>query len=255
MTLQLQAIITLPYTLKCLTGLRIGAGDAVYVIGGNDNPVIRDPLTQHPYLPGSSIKGKIRSLLARSIAYGEDTKLPTVDEDTDAILTLFGSANSGNRSGKLSLLQVGDARLTDTSAEQLCKLAGASFMTELKSENSISRLEGKATNPRNVERVPAGATFEGEFRLLVPRAWSEEQLEAALVFFGAGVQLLGLDYLGGHGSRGSGRIRFEFGEAKLQPLEACSLELADIRELWNGSSQVALDAAIHPQARNTFVLA
>ena len=47
------------------TGLHIGGGGENLNIGGLDKPIIRDPLTQYPYLPGTSIKGKLRSILER----------------------------------------------------------------------------------------------------------------------------------------------------------------------------------------------
>ncbi|WP_297499767.1 type III-A CRISPR-associated RAMP protein Csm3, partial [Thermococcus sp.] len=48
--------------IKALTGLHIGSQRDVSEIGGIDNPVIKDPHTGLPYIPGSSLKGKLRSL-------------------------------------------------------------------------------------------------------------------------------------------------------------------------------------------------
>lgn len=53
--------------LECVTGTRIGGTQEKFEIGGIDNPVIKDPLTDLPYIPGSSLKGKLRHLLEWAI--------------------------------------------------------------------------------------------------------------------------------------------------------------------------------------------
>ena len=49
--------------LELVTGLHIGAGNDEIRIGGIDNPVLKHPYSGQPYIPGSSLKGKVRSLL------------------------------------------------------------------------------------------------------------------------------------------------------------------------------------------------
>ena len=61
--MQLTHIRKLEGTITLKTGLHIGAGDTEMRIGGTDNPVVKNPLDNRPYIPGSSLKGKIRSLL------------------------------------------------------------------------------------------------------------------------------------------------------------------------------------------------
>src|SRR3989338_11494456 len=54
---------TITGIMQCVSGLRIGGSKDTIEIGGMDNPIIRNPLDKFPYIPGSSIKGKMRSLL------------------------------------------------------------------------------------------------------------------------------------------------------------------------------------------------
>lgn len=58
--------------IHTLTGLHIGAGRESIEIGALENTVLVDPVTKQPYIPGSSIKGKMRSLLERRIATEKD---------------------------------------------------------------------------------------------------------------------------------------------------------------------------------------
>ena len=61
--MQLIRIQKLEGLLELRSGLRIGASEGEIRIGGVDNQVIRHPHTGRPYIPGSSLKGKVRSLL------------------------------------------------------------------------------------------------------------------------------------------------------------------------------------------------
>ena len=93
--MQLIKIQTLEGTLELLSGLRIGASEGEIRIGGVDNQVIRNPINNEPYIPGSSLKGKVRSLLewrsgaVKSVPLGirdMDPRYPGVRP----ILQLFG---------------------------------------------------------------------------------------------------------------------------------------------------------------------
>jgi hypothetical protein len=76
------------------------------------------------------------------------------------------------------------------------------YIGEIKFENTISRISA-AANPRQIERVPAGAEFD--FRL-VYNIEDEGDLAEDLQILADGIRLLQMDYLGGHGSRGYGRV-------------------------------------------------
>jgi CRISPR-associated protein Csm3 len=190
--------------LKLLSGLHIGDSRERTDIGGIDNPVIRRKDTQQPYIPGSSIKGKIRSLLEQidgiSEIGGGRMGMSSKSDACNHINTVFGFANDD----KPSRVIFRDAYLTDDSV----KMLGASEYTDMpyteaKSENSIDRVKGKAENPRTQERVPAGAEFNIEFIINDFDDYDLEKVKATLV---KGIQALNNDYLGGSGSRGSGHI-------------------------------------------------
>lgn len=214
---QLTGITTITATLELVTGLRIGAGDSEMHIGGVDNTVIKHPHTQAPYIPGSSLKGKIRSLLewrsgaVREEALGwKDLQNASGSQQAEVrrILQLFGISGDA----KLGVEQMGtlgptrasfwDCNLQENWAQQIRE--DNASLTEVKSENRINRISGVAEHPRQTERVPAGALFD--FRLSLKRlnGDGEDLLQTML----QGLKLLELDSLGGSGSRGYGKIRF-----------------------------------------------
>lgn len=159
--------------------------------------MIRDPLTQRPIVPGSSLKGKLRTLLVRSDSYQKGNgieSLPEIDQEPEGILRLFGCATPVRR----SRLQFSDCFVTN--AEEM----DAVGLTEVKTENAISRSNSVA-NPRQIERVNPGVKFG--VRIVYDIA-KKEEMEADLTLLAKGMKLLQLDYLGGHGSRGSGRVSF-----------------------------------------------
>lgn len=184
-------------TLTVLTGMHIGGGSDYAPIGAVDSPVIRDPLTHAPIIPGSSIKGKIRTLLAKyskqSNVFGE------ADQDTTVVKRLFGA---GGRNPIAARLQFFDLFVTKETQEFFGQLETDTYIGEVKFENTISRITGVA-NPRQIERVPAGAKFD--FRL-VYNVEDTNQLDTDLNVLADGFELLAHDYLGGHGSRGYGRV-------------------------------------------------
>ncbi len=51
--------------IEALTGLHIGGTADSIDKGGIDNPVIKNPVTNEPYIPGSSLRGRIRALLEK----------------------------------------------------------------------------------------------------------------------------------------------------------------------------------------------
>ena len=177
--------------LKVLTGMHIGGSSTFSAIGAVDSPVIRDPRTQRPILPGSSLKGKLRTLLARSICR-DVHNMPECNEDDEVILRMFGASKPIQR----SRLQFADSFITN--AEQLKDVG----LTEVKTENNISRATS-AANPRQIERVIAGAVFGVR---IVYDVLNPDEVLKDMEYLARAMQLLQLDYLGGHGSRGSGRV-------------------------------------------------
>jgi CRISPR-associated protein Csm3 len=224
---QLTAITQLKATLVVVTGLRIGAGDSEMHIGGVDNTVIKHPHTQSPYIPGSSLKGKIRSLLEwrsgalesnEALGWGDYFDKPegTKKADVKRILQLFGisgDAKLGKEMAELGPTRISfwDCALNKEWEEGIRE--DNQMLVEVKSENRISRISGEAEHPRFTERVPAGALFD--FRLSIKRlnGDGDDLLNTVL----QGLKLLELDSLGGSGSRGYGKVRFDHLTLDSQP--------------------------------------
>lgn len=201
--------------LKLLSGLHIGSGNDFSAIGAVDSTTARDPLTRQPYIPGSSLKGKMRYLLA---CYLADTgALCEISDEPMEIKRLFG-----NNKGIKSRLQFFDVHMNAQSKERMKDLDTDLYLTEIKFENTISRLQSKAT-PRQIERVLAGSEFDFK---LVYNIENLDELEQDMEYIYKLIQLLEDDYLGGHGTRGYGRVQFENVKAKYR--EYGHVEDADI---------------------------
>lgn len=181
--------VLIQFDLEVKTGMHIGGSSAFSAIGAVDSPVIRDPLSGRPIVPGSSLKGKLRTLLARSFA-GDIHNMPDFKNDDPVVLRMFGSTSARSR------LQFADAFVSN--AESM-KAVG---LTEVKSENVIKRLSSEAM-PRQIERVNAGTVFA---ETVVYDASDEDEMREDLQLLAKAMKLLQMDYLGGHGSRGSGRV-------------------------------------------------
>ncbi|MCP4113126.1 MAG: type III-A CRISPR-associated RAMP protein Csm3 [Desulfobacteraceae bacterium] len=218
--------------LECLTGLHIGASKEGLEIGALDSPVVRDPLTLEPYIPGSSLKGKLRALLEkanprlvpnrnggsgisrhecndwdkgenrnrnynRSMSYPGALQCP--------VCRLFGSTSGPGEGARNfpSRLKVRDLEFIN--GDVLKEIDTGLLYTEWKFENSIDRVTSCA-NPRNLERVPKGA----KFRLsIIYDAEDTETLNDDMENLKLAIQLLHDDALGGHGSRGYGQVRLD----------------------------------------------
>lgn len=191
--------------LEAKTGLHIGGNNDFSAIGAVDTVVVRDPVTRRPYIPGSSLKGKMRYLLTRVYAKNgmlKDINKECVDNPDDyKIMRLFGSSSPKI---VLSRLQFWDIFLNKESVEKLLKADTDLYLTEIKYENTISRITSVA-NPRQIERVPSGALFDFS---LVYNIEDEDDLEEDMKNTGYAMMLLEHDYLGGHGSRGYGKVQF-----------------------------------------------
>lgn len=202
---KLKGKIVITATLRVLTGLHIGASNEFSSIGAVDSVVVRDPLTRRPIIPGSSMKGKLRSLLARSHDGGPYYKFQ--DEPVE-LKRLFGGEEGGKNNEQKRLipsrLQFFDIFMKKESAEQIEKMETDLYLTEIKFENTIDRITGQA-NPRQLERVPAGAEFDF---CLVYNVEEPEEVEADFRLLAKGLKLLQMDYLGKGGTRGNGRVAF-----------------------------------------------
>ena len=185
--------VKITYRLKVKTGLHIGGSKGVYGIGGLDSPVIKNPVTNEPIIPGSSIKGKVRMLL--------EVVHP---EHQNKINKMFGY-RQGEQNNPLSRVIFRDLELTKESKEELSKALDGEY-TEIKAENTIDRARGTAKSPRFIERVPAGAVFEGEYIVQYLDTDQDNDFEELVK---KGFKLLENNYLGGSGSRGYGKVEFE----------------------------------------------
>jgi CRISPR-associated protein Csm3 len=217
--MQLTHIAEIQGKIHLVSGLHIGSGNTEMHIGGTDNPVIKNPFTQEPYIPGSSLKGKMRSLLEwRAGVVGKTEGKPLGFKHLKTlpasalpaghnILKLFGGAPEGAGQDTALLDAIGPTRLAfwdcNLDPKWVKEMEERNLLlTENKSENSIDRIRGVAENPRTTERVPAGACFE--FRLTLKIIDDEDLMEDIL----RGLRLLELTGLGGSGSRGYGKLQF-----------------------------------------------
>jgi CRISPR-associated protein Csm3 len=275
-------------TIEVKTGLLIGGGEGKLDIGGIDKLVIRDPITEHPYIPGSSLKGKLRSILERFLnkpvnresndtwryesddllngytqakgllifyegagtcqlsrlfgSTGKDTWVKKTDADADGItppnpekpkkiLELNNYQGREDENGEEYVkvkgrnaparLIVRDSHLQEKSEQELKKINTGLFMTERKWENGLDRITSAAT-PRQFERVPKGAKFDLEMVYSIER---NEEVNTTLVSDSLTIEyqqaiedlenlaialaILEDDALGGSGSRGYGKVKFD----------------------------------------------
>ena len=189
------------------TGLHIGGSKTALDIGGIDLNVIKSA-DGVPFIPGSSIKGKLRSLLAH--LYGSSDVRD--DRNFPVIVELFGDEQDREADGKPSRLIVRDATLDRNHFEEQKKTGVFSDLelqyTEGKWENTIDRKTGAAKKGglRQLERVPSGSMFDFE---IVYNVFDDNRKKVHLEEIVKAMRLLQDDYLGGHGSRGYGKIRFD----------------------------------------------
>ena len=224
--LKLVGKLILEGEMTCETGLHVGAGKGSLEIGGSDNPVVKDAYGR-PYVPGSSLRGKIRSLLEQSsgvaipseLVYlsrrkGQEVRIHQSDRPDDEICLIFGR-NPGRmervqgetldtNQATPARLAVFDAPLDPESITAQMRENLDDELTEVKSENAIDRITSQA-NPRTLERVPAGARFR--IRMVLDLLCAEDAILPGLLV--QGLRLLEDDALGGGGSRGNGRVSFD----------------------------------------------
>ena len=200
--------------IEALTGLHIGGSPGALAIGGVDLPVIRNPIDQAPYIPGSSLKGKMRSLWEKlsgveqnfyvNRTKGKEVRIHACDNEIDyqkcPFCQIYGTTGDGGASFPTRIV-VRDAPLRESSMQNARTDLPYS---EIKWEATIDRITSAAT-PRQIERVPAGAVFE---RMQIVFNIYEEADRERFADVLTALQLVEDDYLGGHGSRGSGRVAF-----------------------------------------------
>lgn len=271
-SIQLHGKIFLECDIQLRTGLHIGGNSGNLDIGGVDNPIIRDPITTQPYIPGSSMRGKMRGLLDRHLNRTLNNRMSNVtihmcknpnEYDNCNVCQVFGVAPQGRLRGETmpTRLIVRDVFLTDDSRKALEKADTDTNFTEIKTEVAIDRITSEA-NPRPIERVPAGAIFGplvlvyGIYTTL--NTSNPNQLANDLDYFDtvlAGMELLEDDYIGGSGSRGSGQIAFKnlkmkfksrecYEKAGQEPLPITLPENADIKTLRQSDYIVQIQQAI-----------
>ena len=202
-------------TIVAKTGLHIGGSGSDLEIGGLDKEVVRNPLTKKPYIPGSSLRGKMRSQMEKLLGLPQNRKIGQVTIHTCAtkadfekdggcpVCTVFGVPAEMDYDNHTRLV-VRDAELTDESAEALTNARTDLLYAELKTEVAIDRVTSAAT-PRTMERVPAGAEFgPTELIFSIYEAADYDRLKTVI----DAMQLVEDDYLGGSGSRGYGKVEF-----------------------------------------------
>ncbi|PKN66066.1 MAG: type III-A CRISPR-associated RAMP protein Csm3 [Deltaproteobacteria bacterium HGW-Deltaproteobacteria-15] len=218
--MKLQRIRTIKGRIHLLTGLHIGASKESIEIGGLDNPVIKDPFpgSRAPYIPGSSLKGKLRSLIEikeERLSRDPRTQGNPCDcgDKKCPVCPVFGtSANKRNDDLGPTRLVVRDAFL---SPDWEKKFKEGDLPMEIKYENAINRITGEA-NPRPIERVPAGVEFDFNISFKVFEGDSDDYFMTVL----KAMHMLEHDALGGAGSRGCGQIEFSeirIDNEKMQP--------------------------------------
>ncbi len=193
--------------IECLTGLHIGAGKDTAEIGGVDSPVVRDPHSRLPYIPGSSLKGKMRSMLEFATGKVGDGKVHNCDKPRCEVCRPFGSSAQQRKCGPTRLL-VRDAYPDRQTREMWEKLNTDLLYAEMKSENFLDRITS-AANPRFIERVVKGSWFKLE---MVYGVYQVEDGVNDLDYFAhvvSALRLLEDGALGGNGSRGYGQIRLK----------------------------------------------
>ncbi len=220
-----EANIILKGKIECLTGLHIGGSKEKLEIGGVDSPVLRNPQTSYPYIPGSSLKGKLRSLLefATGAILNPIKNIGDVSK-SENIVRLFGIGADDKENTKkyqdtqnAYLSDVGTTRLIvrdcnpDQKTIEMWKNMDSELLyTEYKPENTIDRLTS-AANPRFIERVVSGSFFNFEIIYGVYKMNEQdnkEKIEADLKNLLTSLRLLENNFLGKSGSRGYGQVKF-----------------------------------------------
>ncbi len=221
--LKLNKYIAVSGILRCRTGMRIGGSKEDLEIGGLDNPIIRDAVDKTPYIPGSSLKGKLRSLLeykydrvgwrrerdGRCVQDTRNGEPCGCAQELNAcpVCTIFGPHKVSRHDLGPSRIIVRDAILSENSKAELSRLLEEGLQySEVKTENMINRKTGVAEHPRPMERVPKGTKFDLNISVRLFKGDDEAKIKGYLK---EALDMLCQDYLGGSGTRGYGWIEIE----------------------------------------------
>lgn len=210
---QLTGKVIVQGDIETLTGLRVGGTSGGLKIGGVDLNVITDPWGK-PYIPGSSLKGKTRSLMESYCQKAPNhngihlcqTEAEYAGCPVCKVWGIMGDARNFSHH-TLTRLLIKDVYLDESSVTTEMRKNLELQWTEVKMETSINRLTGTAQHGslRQIERVPAGAVFkDAQFIFNVFESSDKELLKNLFI----ALELVENDYLGGMGSRGFGRVRF-----------------------------------------------
>ena len=229
----LKGVLKLKVVIKAKTGLHIGGAKENVEIGGIDNIVEKlkvfipgkevngkSRFIDVPYIPGSSLKGKLRSLLEWVEKPSNDNKVIALSYNGSPcrcgkcrVCKLFGAYQAqGEEPVRLRF----DDFFPTEDTLKLWEDTLESGYTEIKVENMINRIKGTAENPRHTERVIAGSEFEGYITL---RIFKDDNLEDFLGFLKTGFEMLEDDYLGGSGSRGYGRVEIRIKDYEYKKIQ------------------------------------
>lgn len=220
------AKIQITGTIEVVTGMHIGGSNAFAAIGAVDMPVVKDAITNLPLIPGSSLKGKMRTLLAKT--YNKDWK-EKPDDDHERLTRLFGSAKPGK-------VKAGRIIISDMVMDNWKELQehGLQSKTEVKFENNINRISAVAA-PRQIERVVRGSKFKLDFIYEVGREQKDEEIVEDFETLAQGLSLLQYDYLGGSGTRGYGKVKFTdlmadvvVGDVDQKVMDSCNEQLKGV---------------------------
>ena len=212
-------VVEMKFEIELLDGMRIGGAGGGLEIGGVDPNLmaLKDPVSGEPYVPGSSLKGKLRSTLEKEHGLGRDGKPCGCGKNTCHVCPVFGAHMNTRAESGTSRLTVRDAHFT----EKYAKIWKQNPVFEVKTENIIDRNRGTAEHPRTQERVPAGAAFHAEMVLKVFDGDDDAKMVADLK--NALAILQRFDSLGAGGSRGSGRIAIKHWRQEKVALKSLSL--------------------------------
>lgn len=205
--MKLKEYIEIQGAIVLKEGLRVGGTKEAVGIGETDNPIIRHPITRKPYIPGSSIKGKIRSLLEQKYSEVSQKTGRPCDCGSCFICSLFGcgSPSKGNEPSRLIFR---DANLVIESEKELEDALPGSFV-EIKTEIAMDRNKGRTITGslRQQERIPAGAKFGFAFTF---RLFDEDNAKRKEYFakLSDAFEMIEKDYVGGGGTRGYGQVEF-----------------------------------------------
>lgn len=206
--MKIKSYKTIAGQIECVTGLHIGGSADQIDIGGVDLPIIKHPVSGEPYIPGSSLKGKMRAQLEKRMGKFDDRGEPCgCGKNECLVCTVFGAHKNTRHSLGSTRILVRDAQLSAETRKEYAEMMeakGTSYI-EKKVENIVNRKTGTAEHPRSQERVPSGAKFDFEIVLQLADTDNENVI---VDFVRKGLKDVEMTYLGGYGSRGSGQVKF-----------------------------------------------